>query len=238
MGHRVVWSATEALPGLAPGAKTDILGRGRRSVIIDLKRPEGTPVALRLIERADALVEGFRPGVMERLGLGPDECLARNPKLVYGRMTGWGQIVDAAMVDGAALPPQMNYGLQADGLWGERGTNLLDTGAWFYEVYETADGEHISLGPIEHQFLARMLEITGLAAEVDGRGPIPGQQDQSTWPDMKDRVAALIKTRPRDAWSKILEASDACFAPVLSVEEAAAHPHNVAGGEPSPRSTG
>jgi alpha-methylacyl-CoA racemase len=124
----------------------------------------------------------------------------------------------------------MIYGLQADGLWGERGTNLLDTGAWFYEVYKTADGEHISLGPIEPQFLARMLELTGLAADVDGRGPIPDQQDQSTWPDMKDRVAALIKTRTRDAWSKILEAGDACFAPVLSVEEAAAHPHNVAGG--------
>jgi alpha-methylacyl-CoA racemase len=106
MSHRVVWSATEALPGLAPGAKTDVLGRGRRSVIIDLKRPEGTQVALRLIQRADALVEGFRPGVMERLGLGPDECLARNPKLVYGRMTGWGQIVDAAMVDGPRCRPR------------------------------------------------------------------------------------------------------------------------------------
>jgi alpha-methylacyl-CoA racemase len=285
-------AAAEAVPGLGPGAKTDVMGRGRRSVSVDLKHPEGREAVLRLTRQADALIEGFRPGVTERLGLGPQECLARNPRLVYGRMTGWGQsspyaqraghdinylalsgilgligrsgqapvpplnlvgdfgggglllafglvcgileagrsgqgqVIDAAMVDGAASLGQMIYGLQAAGTWGERGTNLLDTGAWFYEVYETADGGYISLGPIEPQFLQQMLELTGLATDIDGQGPIPDQHDQPTWPEMKDRVARLIKTKTRDEWTAILEGSDACFAPVLSVQEAAAHPHN------------
>jgi alpha-methylacyl-CoA racemase len=269
----------------------DVLGRGRKSVGVDLKHPDGRETVLRLVEKADALIEGFRPGVTERLGLGPDDCLTRNPKLVYGRMTGWGQdgpyaptaghdinyialsgtldmigrkdgppvpplnlvgdfggggmllafgvvcalleasrsgqgqVIDAAMVDGAALLAGMIHGLQASGAWGERGTNLLDTGAWFYEVYETADGRYVSLGSIEPQFLDEMIRLTGLAG--DGAGELPSQQDQSTWPAMKDRMAALIRTRTRDEWCQILEGSDACFAPVLSAEEAAAHPHNV-----------
>lgn len=276
----------------APGGSNDLMARGRRSVGIDLKHPDGRDAVLRMVEKADALIEGFRPGVTERLGIGPEDCLARNPKLVYGRMTGWGQsgpwanraghdinyislsgtlgllgrrgeapvppinlvgdfggggmllafglvcgiletsrsgkgqVIDAAMVDGAALLAQMIYGYQSAGTWGERGTNFLDTGAWFYEVYETADHRHISLGSIEPQFLAQMLELTGLASDVDGQGPLPDQYDTSTWPTMKERVAALIKTKTRDEWTAVFEGSDACFAPVLSVEEAAAHPHN------------
>ena len=285
-------TAGEEIPG-APAGGTDILGRGRRSAGIDLKHPAGVEAVLRLIRRADGLIEGFRPGVMERLGLGPDVCLARNPKIVYGRVTGWGQegayarraghdinyialsgtldlvgrrgqapvppanlvgdfggggmllafglvcglveagrsgrgqVIDAAMVDGAALLAQMIYGFQAAGVWGERGTNMLDTGAWFYEVYETADGKYISLGSVEPQFLEQMLKLTGLAADIDGQGPVPDQFDRSTWPHMKNRVAAVIKTKTRDEWTAVFDGGDACFAPVLSVAEAAAHPHNV-----------
>jgi alpha-methylacyl-CoA racemase len=264
----------------------DVLGRGRRSVGVDLKHPEGREAVLRLVEKADALIEGFRPGVTERLGLGPDDCLARNPRLVYGRMTGWGQdgpyaptaghdinyialsgtlsmigrqgerpvpplnlvgdfggggmllaygvvcalletsrsgegqVIDAAMVDGAALLAAMMYGLRASGLWtDERGVNLLDTGAWFYEVYETADGGHISLGSIEPQFFQEMVRITGLE-------DVAGQMDRSTWPAMKERLAAAIRTKTRDEWCALLEGTDACFAPVLGAGEAAAHPHN------------
>ncbi len=270
----------------------DILGRGRRSIGVDLKRPEGRDAVLRLVEQADALIEGFRPGVTERLGIGPDECLARNPRLVYGRMTGWGQegpyslmaghdinyialsgtlsligranqapvpplnligdfggggmllaygvvcglleasrsgegqVIDAAMVDGAALLAAMVYGMVAGGTWGKRGTNLLDTGSWYYDVYETADGEYISFGSLEPQFFREMLRITGLADDVDGGGPVPDPTDRATWPAMKERIAAVIKTRTRAEWSELLEGSDACFAPVLTPQEAAAHPHN------------
>ena len=270
----------------------DVLGRGRRSVGIDLKHPQGRDTVLRLVESADALIEGFRPGVTERLGIGPDECLARNPKLVYGRMTGWGQsgpyahvaghdinyialsgtlsmigragekptppinligdfggggmllafgvvcgileaarsgqgqVIDAAMVDGAALLAAMMYGLRATGFWKERGTNLLDGGAWHYDVYETADGRYISFGSLEPQFLAEMLRITGLADGVDGLGPVPDSGDRSAWPAMKERVAALVKTRTRSEWCELLEGSDACFAPVLDPDEAADHAHN------------
>ena len=278
----------DVVPGVEMKPSGDVLGRGRRSVGVDLKHPDGRETVLRLVERADALIEGFRPGVTERLGLGPEECLARNPRLVYGRMTGWGQtgpyaptaghdinyialsgtldligrkgdapvpplnligdfggggmllaygvvcglleasksgqgqVVDAAMVDGAALLAGMIHGLRASGAWGERGTNLLDTGAWFYEVYETADGRYISLGSIEPQFLAEMVRLTGVEAATDQ------QMDRATWPDMKERMAAVVRTRTRDEWCAILEGSDACFAPVLSPDEAAAHPHNVA----------
>ncbi len=270
----------------------DVLGRGRRSVGIDLKHPQGRDTVLRLVESADALIEGFRPGVTERLGLGPDVCLARNPKLVYGRMTGWGQsgpyahaaghdinyialsgtlsmigragekptppinligdfggggmllafgvvcgileagrsglgqVIDAAMVDGAALLAAMMYGLRASGVWRERGTNLLDTGAWQYNVYETADGRYISFGSLEPQFLAEMLRLTGLADGVDGHGPVPDSSDRSAWPTMKERMAALVKTRTRTEWCELLEGSDACFAPVLEPDEAADHAHN------------
>jgi alpha-methylacyl-CoA racemase len=268
----------------------DVLARGRRSVAVDLKHPEGTETVLRLVEKADALIEGFRPGVTERLGLGPDDCLARNPKLVYGRMTGWGQtgpyaptaghdinyialsgtldligrkgepplaplnlvgdfggggmllaygvvcgllesgrsgkgqVIDAAMVDGAALLSGMIHGMRYSGIWWERGTNLLDTGAWFYEVYQTSDGKYISFGSIEPQFFAEMVGLTGLAD--DGSGEVPNQHDAAGWPDMKERMAALVRTKTRDEWCRILEGSDACFAPVLNPDEAAEHPHN------------
>jgi len=268
----------------------DVAARGRRSVGVDLKHPQGPEVVLRLVEQADALIEGFRPGVTERLGIGPDKCLRRQPKLIYGRMTGWGQtgpyasaagrdinyialsgtlsmigrigeppvpplnlvgdfgggglllafgivcgiievsrsgkgqVIDAAMVDGAALLAGMMHGLRASGQWGERGTNLLDTGAWFYEVYETADGGYISLGPIDPQSCGEMLRITGLADDVDRGGQVPDQSDRDSWPSMKRRMAALIKTKTRDEWCAMLEGTDACFAPVLGPDEAPQHP--------------
>ena len=268
----------------------DLLNRGRRSVGIDLKHSEGAETVLRLVEGADGLIEGFRPGVAERLGVGPDACLARNPKLVYGRMTGWGQdgpyssmaghdinyialsgvlgaigregeapvppvnlagdfggggmllalgmlagmleartsgqgqVVDASMVEGSALLITMIYGMRAIGVWGPRGTNLLDTGAWFYDVYECADGEYISLGSLEPQFFAEMTEKTGIDADgID-------QNDRTTWPEMRDRLAAAVKTKTRDEWCEILDGSDVCFAPVLSLAEAPEHPHNIARG--------
>jgi len=248
----------------------DVNARGRRSVAVDLKHPRGPEVVLRLVEGADALIEGFRPGVTERLGIGPDDCLARNPSLVYGRMTGWGQsgplaqaagrdvnytalsgtlamigrkgeppvppltlvgdfggggmllafgilcgllsgrgqVVDAAMVDGAALLASMVHGLRADGRWGERGTNLLDTGAWFYEVYETADGRYVSVGAIDPRARAELLERMGA----------PGVDD-------KEAMAAVVRTRTRDEWCALLEGTDVCFAPVLEPDEAPQHPH-------------
>ena len=273
-----------------PGAgadPTDVLGRGRRSAGVDLKHAGGREAVLRLASQADVLIEGFRPGVAERLGVGPGDCLARNPRLVYGRMTGWGQegpyagmaghdinyialsgtlsligragqppvppvnvvgdfggggmllavgvlaalleasrsgqgqVVDAAMVDGAALLAAMVWGLHAGGTWHERGTNLLDTGAWYYEVYETADGGHISLGSLEPQFLAEMLRLTGLEDPPD-----PG--DRAEWPETKERLAALVRSRTRDEWAQLLEGSDACFAPVLGLDEAPSHPHHAA----------
>ena len=275
----------------------DVLGRGRRSVGVDLKHPDGREAVLRLVEHADALIEGFRPGVTERLGLGPDDCAARNPKLVYGRMTGWGQdgpyapaaghdinyialsgtlgmigrageppvpplnligdfggggmllaygvvcalletsrsgqgqVIDAAMVDGAALLAAMIHGFRASGLWKDgRGVNMLDTGAFYYEVYETADGRYISLGSIETQFYDLMVRLTGLADDVDGLGPLPEQSDRSSWPQMKERLGALIKTKTRDDWCSNLEHTDVCFAPVLEPGEAPRHPHNQARG--------
>jgi alpha-methylacyl-CoA racemase len=269
----------------------DVGARGRRSVGVDLKRPEGREAVLRLVQQADALIEGFRPGVTERLGIGPDECLARQPRLIYGRMTGWGQtgpyaqaagrdinyialsgtlsmigriggppvpplnlvgdfggggmllafgivcgileastsgkgqVVDAAMIDGAALLAGMMHGLRSSGQWGERGTNLLDTGAWFYEVYETADGGYISIGPIDAKSCAELLRLTGLADDLDGGGPVPDQNDRDSWPSMKRRVAAVIRTKTRDEWCALLEGTDACFAPVLDPDEAPQHPH-------------
>ncbi len=274
-----------------PAPAWDVNARGRRSVGIDLKHPQGRDAVLRLVERADALIEGFRPGVTERLGLGPDECLARRPALVYGRMTGWGQggphaqaagrdinyvalsgtlamigrageppvppltlvgdfggggmllafgvvcgvveaarsgrgqVVDAAMVDGAALLAGMMHGLRAAGQWGERGTNLLDSGAWFYEVYETADGRYVSLGAIDGGSRAELLRRIGLADDVDGGGPVPDADDRASWPAMKARVAALMRTKTRDEWCALLEGTDACFAPVLDPGEAPEHPH-------------
>ena len=269
----------------------DTLTRNRRSIGIDLKNPDGVEALLKLVESADAIMEGFRPGVTERLGIGPDDCFARNPKIVYGRMTGWGQegpyaqaaghdinyialagaldpigrrgeapvpplnlvgdfggggmylafgvvcaileaktsgkgqVVDVAMVDGAASLMNMFWAMKAAGVWSdERGTNLLDTGSHFYDVYECADGGYISLGSIEPQFYAELLELSGLGQQDD----LPKQMDREQWPAMKARVSALIKTKTRDEWCEIMEHSDVCFAPVLSMDEATEHPHNVA----------
>jgi alpha-methylacyl-CoA racemase len=265
----------------------DLLARGRPSISVNLKHQEGVACALRLIERADALVEGFRPGVMERLGLGPQECLARHPRLVYGRMTGWGQtgpladraghdidyiavagalhgigragdnpvpplnlvgdfggggmllafgilcatyesqrsgrgqIVDAAMVDGAALLLTMFYGMRGEGQYlDQRGVNMLDTGAPFYETYETSDGKHMAVGAIEPQFYAELLQRLQLDPAT-----LPDQMDRSSWPAMKRRFADLFKTRSADQWCTAFEGSDACVAPVLGLRESAAHPH-------------
>ena len=255
------------------------MNRGRRSVAVDLKHPEGVALVLRLVEQADGLMEGFRPGVAERLGLGPDVCLARNPKLVFGRMTGWGQdgpmaqraghdidyialagalepvgragqaplpplnlvgdfggggmllafgmlaaiinaqrqtgvgqVVDAAMVDGAASLMTMNYTLRNAGIWpAKRGTNVLDTGAHFYEVYETSDGGFISVGAIEPQFYAELIRLIGLEGE-----DLPAQMDRDAWPEMKKRFAHQLAGKTRGEWEAIFEGSDACAAPVLS----------------------
>jgi alpha-methylacyl-CoA racemase len=270
----------------------DLMNRGRRSVAVDLKHPDGVGVVLRLVEEADGLMEGFRPGVAERLGLGPDVCLARNPKLVYGRMTGWGQegpmasaaghdidyialagalepmaragerpfpplnlvgdfggggmmlafgmcaaiinarqtgagqVVDAAMVDGAAALMTMTYTLRSSGIWKEeRGTNLLDTGAHFYEVYETADGGFMAVGAIEPQFYAALLQGLDLEGE-----DLPEQMDREAWPQMKERFARLFAAKTRDEWETVFAGTDACVAPVLSPWEAPSHPHMAARG--------
>ncbi len=270
----------------------DVLARGRRSVAVDLKRPDGTELVMRLCERADALTEGFRPGVAERLGLGPEDCLARNPKLVYARMTGWGQdgplartaghdidyialagalepigragerpvpplnlvgdfggggmllaygvcaallsaqrtgkgqVIDVAMVDGAAALMAMTYTLRATGMWkDERGTNLLDTGAPFYEVYETSDGGYMGVGAIEPQFYAELVRLLGLKADE-----LPDQNDRARWPEMKERFAQVFATRTRAEWEEVFIGTDACVAPVLSPAEAPDHPHNRARG--------
>ena len=268
----------------------DVLGRGRPSVGVDIKSPAGVELLLDMVEVADVVLEGFRPGVMERLGLGPDECLARNPRLVYGRMTGWGQsgpfahtaghdinyisisgalhsfaragdrpvppinlvgdfgggamflaagvlaalvsagrtgqgqVVDAAMTDGSALLLTMMYGFMAQGLWtDDPGTNLLDTGAHFYEVYETADGKFVAIGAIEPKFYSELITRMGLADE-----DLPMQMDRSQWPAMKERFAAVFVTKSRDEWAEIFAGSDACATPVLSMTEARDHPHNLA----------
>ncbi len=265
----------------------DPINRGRRSVAVDLKNPEGVETVLKLVEKADVLIEGFRPGVMERLGLGPDVCRERNSKLVYGRMTGWGQegpmaqaaghdinyialagalhplgragekptpplnlvgdfggggmllaygvvcalvesqrsgkgqVVDAAMVDGASVLMTMMHGMLHSGFWrDERGVNLLDTGAHFYDTYETSDGKYVSIGSIEPQFYALLVEKAGLAGEE-----LPRQMDREKWSEMKERLSDIFKTKTRDEWCQIMEGSDVCFAPVLSMSEVAEHPH-------------
>ena len=274
--------------GISMETKYSLLNRGRRSVAFDLKRREATDAVLRLVEHADALIEGFRPGVMERLGLGPDVCLARNPRLVYGRMTGWGQdgpmalaaghdinyialagalyaigrkgeapvpplnligdfgggalylalgvvaglleahksgkgqVIDAAMVDGAASLMTAIYGMHGSGFWSDqRGENVLDTGAHYYEVYETSDGKHVAIGSIETKFYQELLELSGLKGEE-----LAPQNDRKAWPKMKERLKALFRTKTRDEWCRIMEGSDVCFAPVLSMAEAPHHPHN------------
>ncbi|MEM6706857.1 MAG: CaiB/BaiF CoA-transferase family protein [Acidobacteriota bacterium] len=272
------------------GSKFDVLNRGRRSVAVDLKNPEGVELVLKLVESADGLIEGFRPGVMERLGLGPDVCAERNPRLVFGRMTGWGQtgtvshaaghdinyislsgslhaigrkgekpvpplnlvgdfggggmmlaygmvcalleaqqsdqgqVVDAAMTDGSALLTAPMFGMFAAGIWGpDRGTNLLDSGAHFYDTYECKDGKWISIGSIEPQFYALLLEKTGLSDDPTFRDE---QRNPAKWPELKERLEEVFLTKTRDEWCELMEGSDVCFSPILGFEEAMAHPHN------------
>ncbi len=287
--------ADRAAGGDPSAPPVDVLNRGRRSVAIDLKSPAGVEVLLELVDRADALVEGFRPGVTERLGFGPDVCLERNPRLVYGRMTGWGQegpyahtaghdinyialsgvlahlgragepptppinlvgdfgggamllafglvcglleaqrsgegqVVDAAMVDGSALLMTMMWAFTAMGIWNEeRGANLLDTGAHFYDTYRCSDGEYVSIGSIESQFYAQLVELTGLAEDYASRGEeLPHQMDRARWGELRERLSAIFATRTRDEWCEVMEGTDVCFAPVLTMSEARRHPHNV-----------
>ena len=293
MGAEVIRvDRAQAVRGPAPDTPAyDVMLRGRRNIAIDLKHPDGVATLLDLVAGADALIEGFRPGVMERLGVGPDVCLARNPKLVFGRMTGWGQegmyaqaaghdinyialagalahfgrrgeapvpplnmvgdfggggmflaygvvcalleaqrsgqgqVVDTAMVDGAAVLMSMFWAFKAIGMFDEnaRGTNLLDTGAHFYDVFKCADGQYVSLGSIEPQFYAELLRLTGL----EGDPEFAKQMDKASWPHLKHRLGDVFATKTRAEWCAIMEATDVCFAPVLTMSEAAEHPHNV-----------
>lgn len=266
--------------------------RNRKNIALDLKSRDGRETALRLCEQSDILIEGFRPGVMERLGLGPDDVWARNARLVFGRMTGWGQdgpmahtaghdinyialsgalhsigtkdggpvpplnlvgdfgggalylamgvlaayiecqksgkgqVVDASMVEGAASLMSSAYGVLAQGSWKEeRQSNRLDGGAHFYGTYETRDGEHMGVGPIEPQFYAMFLDKLGIDSTT-----LPDQMDRAQWPSLRQRIAETFKTKTRDEWSEIFDGSDACVAPVLRMSEAVRHPHNVARG--------
>jgi alpha-methylacyl-CoA racemase len=269
-----------------PSPEHDVLNRGRRSAAINLKQPGGPELLLRMVEQADALLEGFRPGVMERLGLGPDTCLERNPRLVYGRMTGWGQdgplaaraghdinyialagaldhigragqpptpplnlvgdfgggalylvvgmlsallervrsgrgqVVDAAMVDGAASLMTVFHSVQQLGGLNERGRNIVDSGSHFYDVYECADGRYVSIGSVEPQFYAELLGRLGID-DLD----VTQQMNNEAWPESKQRFEKIFATKTRDEWCEVFDGSDACFAPVLSVEESRRHPH-------------
>jgi len=276
----------------APAGYWDILNRSRPSVGIDLKNPDAVELVLGLVEQSDGIIEGFRPGVAERLGVGPQECLARNRALVYGRMTGWGQegpmadtaghdidyigisgalwglgradsppvpplnlvgdfggggmllafgmvagllsaartgegqVIDAAMVDGSASLMTMIYAFHQFGIWKEdRGSNMLDTGAPFYEVYETSDDKYFAVGGIEAKFYGELLVGLGLDGPDSG---LPDQMDRDQWPAMKERFAAVFRTKTRDEWSAIFDGTDACAVPVLSPWEAHLHPHNLA----------
>jgi alpha-methylacyl-CoA racemase len=275
--------------GLGAGSWNHV-HRGRPSVGCDLKNPEAREMLLRLCESADGLIEGFRPGVMEKLGVGPEEVLARNPKLVYGRMTGYGQdgpmakvaghdinyislagalgqfkrtgekplapinmvgdyggggmllalgvlaailearssgegqVVDAAMVEGAALLMTMIHALKGVGMWGEPGTNLLDSGAHFYDTYECKGGGYVAIGAIEPQFYAELMRLLELDPEQ-----FP-QMDQARWPEFKQRFAEIFLTKTRQEWIEILEPAEACSTAVYGMDDAPAHPHNVARG--------
>lgn len=268
----------------------DCSRRGKRSIALNLKSAEGIAALLRLVEQSDALFEGFRPGVTERLGIGPDVCLERNPRLVYGRMTGWGQsgplaqcaghdinyisltgalhaigrsgekpvpplnlvgdyggggmflvtgmlaamleaqksgkgqVVDAAMTDGSAVLMAMFHSMQAMRMWTtKRGVNLLDSGAHFYDVYETLDGKYVSIGSIEPQFYALLLEKAQLDPQVFGQ-----QMDSRHWPELKEKLVGVFKTKTQAQWCELMEGTDVCFAPVLDFQEAKDHPHNAA----------
>jgi len=277
--------------GLGRGRNVEVMMRGKRSLTLDLKSKDGVAAAMALAARADALIEGFRPGVMERLGLGPDALLAKNPKLIYGRMTGWGQdgplaaraghdinyialtgllhaigrtgqapapplnlvgdfggggmllalgiacalveagrsgkgqVVDAAMVEGAGLLGAMFSGMLASKRWNEqaRGANLLDSGAPWYDAYETKDGKYVSIGSIEPKFYADLLGRLGLDKES-----LPAQMDVAQWPVLRKRFGEVFRSKTRDEWCTAFEGSDACFAPVLTFSEARSHPHNAA----------
>jgi alpha-methylacyl-CoA racemase len=266
MGAEVIRvERAQSVRGPAPDTPHyDVMLRGRRNIALDLKHPDGVATLLDLVERADALIEGFRPGVMERLGVGPEVCLARNPRLAgalahFGRRdeapvpplnmvgdfggggmflaygvvcalleaqrSGQGQVVDTAMVDGAAVLMSMFWAFKAIGMFDEnaRGTNLLDTGAHFYDVFRCADGEYVSIGSIEPQFYAELMRLTGL----DGDPEFAKQMDKASWPHLKQRLGEVFATKTRAEWCAIMEATDVCFAPVLTMSEAAAHPHNV-----------
>jgi alpha-methylacyl-CoA racemase len=275
--------------GSGRSSPADITARGRRSVALDLKNPAAIETCLKLMESADGIIEGFRPGVMERLGLGPDVALKRNPKLVYGRMTGWGQfgpyakaaghdmnyiaitgalhaigtdekpipplnlvgdfgggalylafgllagviharasgegqVIDCAMSDGAASLMSMFYGFKAMGAWQEtRRSNLLDGGAHFYDTYQCADGKWISIGSIEPQFYALLLEKTGITDPE-----FQNQMDRSAWPSLTAKLAEVLKQKTQAEWCAIMDATDICFAPILDLDEAPKHAHNVA----------
>jgi alpha-methylacyl-CoA racemase len=278
--------------GIPVEPRFEVLNRGRRSVSLDLKTPRDVQTLLQLVERADILLEGFRPGTMERLGAGPQECQALNPRLVYGRMTGFGQdgplsqaaghdvnyialtgalaamgqdggppmlplnlvgdfggggmllavgllaafvyakqsgqgqVVDAAMVDGSALLMASTFGLKAAGVWhAGRGTNILDGGAPWYSVYLTADGEYVSLGAIEPRFYSELLKRLGLKEDS-----LPPRKDRQRWPELRAALAICILARTRQQWQQVLEGTDVCFAPVLSMDEAPQHPHMAARG--------
>jgi alpha-methylacyl-CoA racemase len=284
---RVDRSVGGGLVGPNADPRAELLHRGRRSLALDLKHPDGAGVVLDLVERADVLIEGFRPGVAERLGIGPDDCRARNPRLVYGRMTGWGQdgplagdaghdinyiarsgvlsligragqpptpplslagdfggggmvlamgilaalverqesgrgqTIDAAMVDGSATLATPFYGFAQSGAWrAERGTNLVDGGAPYYDSYETADGRWLALGPIEPRFYAAALGVLGLDGE-----DLPAQDDRDGWPVLRERFAQTIRTRTRDEWVAAADGIDCCISPVLGVDEVADDPH-------------
>ncbi|MHA6318441.1 CaiB/BaiF CoA transferase family protein [Altererythrobacter sp. CAU 1778] len=278
--------------GSQPITTKDVLARGRKSIALNLKDEAGVALARRICATADGLVEGFRPGVMERLGLGPDVLLSDNPKLVYGRMTGWGQtgpyaayaghdinyialagalahfgraggkptppinmvgdfggggmmlafgmvsallnvarggdgqVIDAAMTDGTAVLMGMLHGMKNMGVWSEDlGANMLDTGAHFYDTYETADGRFVSIGSIEPQFYAELRQLVGLDDTA-----FDAQHDRGQWDTLKERLAEIFLTKTRAEWDALLEHTDVCYAPVLTMSEAAEHPHNVARG--------
>ena len=283
----------QSVKGAAPAtAHWDTLLRGRKNIAIDLKNPQGVEALLQLVEKADAIIEGFRPGVMERLGIGPTECAKRNPKIVFGRMTGWGQdgpyaplaghdinyialagalahfarkdeapvpplnmvgdfggggmflafgvvcalletqksgkgqVIDAAMIDGSATLMSMFWAMKSIGMFNENapGTNLLDTGAHFYDVFQCQDDKYISIGSIEPQFYALLLEKTGLTDDP----AFAKQMDPSQWPTLKAKLQDVIKQKTQAQWCAIMEGTDVCFAPVLTMTEATQHPHHIA----------
>ncbi|GGE81269.1 alpha-methylacyl-CoA racemase [Streptosporangium jomthongense] len=288
LGAEVI--SVERVGAQAPKPALDCSRRGKRSIALNLKSEEGVEALLKLVETADALFEGFRPGVTEKLGIGPDQCMQRNPRLVYGRMTGWGQygplsgaaghdinyisltgvlsaigragekpvpplnlvgdfggggmflalgivsalletaksgqgqVIDAAMTDGSAVLMSMFHSAYEMGLNSlERGTNRLDTGAHYYDCYETSDGKYISIGSIEPQFYAQLMDVAGLSRDEFG-----DQLDKSRWPELKKSMEQVFRQKTRDQWCELMEGTDICFAPVLDIKEAQSHPHNQA----------